>query len=128
MPTNKRNKANLTGRQLLDDILQRTWSELLANRNSVDGFDNYLPAKLGDWLADVWSTQLETLRQTNKTDYIQKKFGITIAFKLLIEQTIGMDYFMEQMHDVGRMQAMDKLVNDLIGKHKKENDMKRELR
>ena len=115
---------------IIAEILGDAWRKLLRARDDgkLPNFDTNVPAQLESWLEEIWQTQLDTYQKTDHEYFNVKRFSIAMAFRLMINNTVGIHYFMEQMHDVGKMAAMDKLVGELREKLVREDNMKRELR
>lgn len=115
---------------LVETILQECWDKLLQARKDgkIPGFDIEVPAQIQSWLCDIYATQLDTLRLTDKESYNAKLFSIAMAYRISLRATVGVDYFMGEMQNVQKMQAIDKLINDLEMSMRKDNDVKRLLR
>lgn len=120
----------ITEDDLVEEILQRAWDELLKCREEgkIKTFDSAVPSQVTSWLDSIYNSQLGTLRATDQRLWKYKRFAIAIAYRLSINATIGMDYFMAQMNDTKKMNAMDRLVADLSENIEKDNKVKRSLR
>lgn len=116
--------------ELVESILQCAWDKLLAARQDgkLPNFDTEVPAQIEAWLCEIYNTQLGTLRVTDPAAWKTKMFSIALAFRISLKTTIGLEYFMKQMNDAGKMSAVDKLIKQLETGLKKENDVKRLLR
>lgn len=116
--------------QLIEEVLQEAWDKLLKLREEgkIETFDSAIPAQIAQWLDSIYNSQLGTLRATNQEMWKTKRFAIAIAYRVSISTTIGMDYFLEQMNNVGKMRAIDKLIKDLEEGISRDNKTKRELR
>ena len=116
--------------QLIEAILQEAWDKLLAARRQgkLPSFDIEVPAQIQSWLCDIYETQLSTLKQTDPEAYKAKLFSISMAYRISVRATVGIDYFMDEMNNAQKMQAMDRLINQLETGLRKDMDVKRRLR
>lgn len=121
---------NLAEDELIESILQQAWDKLLQARREgkLPGFDAQVPAQIQSWLCDIYSTQLDTLRLTDKDAWLAKRFSISIAYRISLRATVGIDYFMQTMNDTNKMQAMDRLINEIERGLKKDIDIRRSMR
>ena len=115
---------------LIEYILQQAWDALLKAREEgkIRSFDSAVPSQLTSWLDSIYNSQLGALRATDQQMWKNKRFAIAIAYRLSINATIGMDYFMEQMKNTAKKRAMDKLIANLEDDIEKDNKVKRSLR
>jgi len=115
---------------LVQEILQEMWDRLLKARaeGRLANFDTLVPAQIVSLLDGIYDTQLTTFRATNQEVWKNKRFSIAIAYRMSIQNTVGLEYFMEQMKNTGKMNAIDKLIKDLSESIDKDNKFKRMMR
>jgi hypothetical protein len=116
--------------ELVQEILQEAWDKLLKAREEgrLSAFNTLVPAQIVSLLDTIYDTQLTTFRSTDQEVWKNKRFSIAVAYRMSIQNTVGLDYFMEQMNNTGKMNAIDKLIRDLSENLDKENKFKRMLR
>jgi hypothetical protein len=116
--------------ELVQEILQEAWDKLLKAREDgrLSAFNTLVPAQIVSLLDNIYDTQLTTYRALDQATWKNKRFSIAVAYRMSIQNTVGLEYFMEQMNDVGKMKAIDKLIKDLSENIDKENKFKRMMR
>ena len=116
--------------ELIHDVLQRAWRELMQLRadGKIPNFDSIVPAQLQSWLEDVWKDQLETLNMTDRERYELKRYSIATVIRESIKNTIGLDYFMEQLGNTKKMRALDRFIDSLRTGLAEQDDLNRDLR
>ena len=121
---------SLTEDEIIEDVLNEAWKKLLAARKEgkLPGFDYEVPAQIQSWLCEIYAAQLDAVRLINQEMYDSKRLSISMAYRISLRETVGIDYFMRQMNDVGKMSAFDRLIADLERGLKRDNEVKRLLR
>lgn len=115
--------------ELIQEVLQEAWTKLLKLRKQgkLKNFDINVPSQILSWVEDIYKTQLATYERVNKEHFHNKRFAIAITFRVAINNILGIQYFMEQMLDEPRMQAMDRMLDDIYQQIRHQNKVDKEL-
>ena len=120
----------LTQHEIVDTAIQELIDKLSKDREAglIPDYDTIFPSRLVGILDNIYTEILSEARVTDQEKWKTKMFSLAIIYRMSINDTIGIDYFMDRMKDAKKMKAMDKLISDLSEGLRKDDDIKRQFR